>query len=391
MDPALHAALDAFDRDAVRGEVVVRAERAIPLDDVIELFHRLDPSFDPFVAQRPNLDALERLELAAELDGMLGESPWGLAVNAVADAYVVADYPERAFELRLRALARTPRWDGVLAAYQLAQVGRDLRALGRGADAELLDQRAAQLDPTAGPWPGRDSASAGPGLPRLDELAPLDDQGLVDLLLADEYASVLGDDPASPRRLALACVRRGEAGMGRLPLYVTRKWEPYVSGVAQALRLGPGGDPQVTSQSASGCEMRRALVGADAGNNGRLLKAIEALPAGAEAVKLSRKKAANAFNGNENTRVRFYAERAASGDWATVRQGLLSWERKCRLFVGGLLAMHGEPLGTAYVERAAALAAELSHDGYEVGDDFALPRKVLARRGGDLSATWWGL
>lgn len=357
MDSALEAALDAFDRDDVRGEHVVRAERAILLDSVIELFNRLDPSSDPWRAPRPKLDALERLELAAELDGMLGESPWGLAINAVADAYELADWPERAFELRLRALARTPRWDSVLAVHQLAQVGRDLRALGRDDAAALLDQRAAQL---------------GPDIPNLGELAPLDDEGLVDLLLAQEYAGVLVDNLALPRRFALACVRRGEAGMGRLPLYVTRKWQPYRSAVAQALRLGLG-DP---------------LGEKDIGKNERLLKAIEASPSGAEAKKLSRKKTANAFNENQ---IRFYAERAASGDWATVRQGLLSWERKCRLFVGGLLAMHGEPLGTAYVERAAALATELSHDGYEVGGDWALPRKVLARRAGDLSATWWGL
>jgi hypothetical protein len=369
MDSALQAALESFDRDEVRGEHVVRAERAIPLDRVIALFRRIDPTFDPFFGPPAKTDALERLELAADLDGIMGDSAWGLPVDAVADAYVLADEPDRAFELRLRALSRTPSWDSVLAARQLARVARDLRARGRDDDAALLDQRAARLDPTTSSE-----------VRSLDDLAPLDDGALVDLLLAEEYAYVLGDNAAKPRRLALACISRGEAGMGRLPLYATRKWQPYLGHVGHALRLG----------------MDDAL--GDIRTNGRLLAAIEATPSGADAAKLSRKKAANAFTENENSRIPFYAERAASGDWATVRQGLLSWHRKCRLFVGGLLAIHGEPLGTAYVERAAALATVLSRDGYEVGKDgyevggdWALPGKVLARRGGDLSVTWWGL
>jgi hypothetical protein len=90
-------------------------------------------------------------------------------------------------------------------------------------------------------------------------------------------------------------------------------------------------------------------------------------------------------------RIRFFAELAAKGDWNEVRRGLLSCHRKCRLFVGGLLALEGDALGMAYVERAAALAEALSHDGYEVGGDWALPRKVLARKRGDASVTWWGL
>jgi len=362
MDSAVQAALDAFERDEVRGEDVVRAERAIPLDQVIALSRRLDPAVDPFWAPSPAKDALERLELAADLDALVGSLPWGLPSDAVADAYALAGEPELAHEARLRALSRTPRWDSVLAARQLARVAADERARGHREAADTLDRRAAQLDPTR----AIDVELRG--------LDPLSDVGLVDLFLAAEYGSLLGDHLASPRRFALACVRRDEVGLARMPLYVTRDWELYVDDVAQALRLGT--DPSLTT---------------DAADNARLLSAIEATPAGSDAAKQSRMKTPNAFSTNENVRIRFFAELAAKGNWYEVRRGLLSWDRKCRLFVGGLLAMEGEALGTSYVERAAALAEELSHDGYEVGGDWALPRKVLARKRGDTSVTWCGL
>lgn len=357
---ALHRALDAFEHGAVRGEDVVRAERGLPLDRVLDLWSRLDPAPD---ATRMGLskapDALERLELAAELDGVMGESAWGMPIDAVADAYVLAGEPERAFELRLRALSRTPRWDGVLAARQLLRVAGDLRTRGDATRADELTERAARLDPTTRP-----------GAPALDALDSLDDAGLIDVLLADEYGAVLLDHFAKPRRIALACVRRGQAGMGRAPLHATRKWQPYLDSVAEALRLGVG------------------LVESPA-SNARLLAAIEATPDGARALAASRKRAANPYNGNENSQVRLYRELALKDDWANIALGLLSWARKSRLYVGALLAQHGDALGVAYVERAAALALELSHDGYEVGGDWALPRKVLARRAGDDTATWW--
>lgn len=361
MDAALQAALETFDGDALRGEQVVHAERAIPLERVAELMHRLDPAFRTWAAPAPKTDALERLELAADLDGIMGDVAWGLPIDAVADAYALADEPHRAFELRLRALARTPRWDGVLAARQLARVARDLRARGRDDDAVLLDRRAARLDP------GTDRARVA-----LGDCEPLDDGGFVDLLLADEYGSLLGDHFASPRRFALACVRRGEIGMARLPLAVTKKWQPHVGPVAEALRLHLG-EPFAT-----------------AADNARLLAAIEATPQGSEALALSKKKTPNAFTANENSRVTMYAGLAAKGDWVAVRRGLADWHRQCRLFVGALLALHGDPLGTAYVERAGALATALSLDE-TAWPGWALPNKVLARRAGDTSVTWWGM
>lgn len=353
--------MDAFERASLRGEDVVRAERAIPLDRVLGLWRALDPASDPFGPIRTPPDALERLELAAELDGLMGESPWGLPIDAVADAYVLADEPDRAFELRLRALSRTPRWDGVLAARQLGRVARDLRARDPIALADELDGRAWRLDPTT----RRGSVT-------LDDLEPLDDVGLVDLLLAEEYGALLGDHFSRPRRFALTCVRRGEPGMGRVPLYVTRNWALSLNGHAQALRLGVD-----------------AEFAASQANNLRLLDAIEATKAGAEALAASRKRTPNPYKENENTLIGLYQELAAKGDWSEVRRGLLSWRRKCRLYVGALLALRGDVLGTAYVERAGALAEELSDDGYEVGGDWALPRKVLARRAGDTTATWW--
>lgn len=149
-------------------------------------------------------------------------------------------------------------------------------------------------------------------------------------------------------------------------------WAPFLGPHAQALRLGVDAE-LVASQS----------------NNARLLGAIEATKGGAEALAASRKRTPNPYKENENTLVGFYQQLAAKGDWVEVRRGLLSWRRKSRLHAGALLALQGDVLGTAYVERAGALSEELSHDGYEVGGDWALPRKVLARRAGDVTATWW--
>ncbi len=358
--PDVTAALHAFDTNTVSGEDVVRAEHALPLDDLLSLWHRLNPAAFPDRAAPAPLNAHERLELTAGLEGRLGESAWGLPIDSVAEAWVLAGDPARAFSLRLRALARTPRWDSVLAARQLLRVAGDLRARGEETGARVCEARAARFDSTVVPGPVA-----------LEGLEPLDEDGLINLLIHDDHGAVLGDHLALPRRKALACIRRGVPAMGRLPLWATRRWEPTISATASALRLGA----------------ELAFESGDA-NNARLLAAIEGTPAGAEAVRWSKKKAGNPYSDNEVARIKHYEELATMGDWVTVRRGLLTWRRQARLSVAAILTLEGDTVGEAYVVRAAALAAELSHDGSEVGSDWALPRKVLARRAGDATVTW---